>query len=122
VKASPSKYAYREVDKSFSLRAELQSNRQAHREREKYFIKQVVDLKKMIAEERAAQLKLKQKHDEELTKFQQSIMQQFNSELEARGAAFQERQQRELEDAKKAFMIELAKVQVNLVKRIPCSN
>jgi cytidylate kinase len=76
----------------------------------------------MIAEERAAQLKLKQKHDEELTKFQQSIMQQFNSELEARGAAFQERQQRELEDAKKAFMIELAKVQVNLVRRIPCSN
>lgn len=122
MKASPSKYAYREVDKSVALRAELQYNRQAHREREKYFIKQVVDLKKMIAEERAAQSKLKQKHEEELTKFQQSIMQQFNNELETREAAFQARQQRELEDAKKSFMIELTKVQVNLVKRILCSN
>lgn len=100
----------------------MQSNRQAHREREKHFIKQVVDLKKIIAEERDAQSKLEQKHKEELTKFQQSIMQQFNNELETREAAFQARQQRELEDAKKSFMIELAKVQVNLMKRIPGGN
>jgi inhibitor of KinA sporulation pathway (predicted exonuclease) len=122
VKASPSKYAYREVNKSVTLRAELQYDRQAYREREKRFIKQVIDLKKMVAEEKAAQAKLKQKYEEELTRFQQSIMQQFNNELESRGAAFQARQQRELEDAKKSFMIELAKVQVNLMKCISCGN
>lgn len=114
MKAAPSKYAYREVDKSFALRTELQTDRQAHRDREKRSIKQVIELKKTIAEEKAAQSKLKQKHEEEFTKFQQLMMQKFNSELESREAAFQARQQRELEDLKKSFMIELAKVRVNL--------
>lgn len=101
----------------------MQIDRQAHRDREKRLIKQAIELKKAIAEEKAAQSKLKQEHKEELTKLQQLMMQQFNSELESREAAFQARQQRELEDLKKSFMIELAKVQVNLEKyTIFCSN
>jgi len=82
-------------------------------------LKQTVDLKKQVAEEKAAQLEMKQRHTEEFIRFQDSLLQKLSNEMASREAGFRAHQQAELERMRKSLAEELAKVQVSPVKRLP---